>query len=288
MVAACEQAEIRTLRYRLQFDPTGCKISTLRGDPIQGMAVAGLLRHSGNGYANVADYFASVILPENVRLVFNGHVVAHRKAERVVKGLKLTTIVYDKENGQWKRFPRPTAVEIFPKFGTEPMIHELGIVVAGMPWHLPFDVNVPQKTPLDTERDMLPETYKQSLLAQLVSAMSDEYQRATEEHGVPDEIAAKPDLADRLSGDAKEAVIRKTIGEEPQMIVRRNPFDGNDQSESAELETAPRLQAREPGPSGEGRSAPAEERAHRGKDPHRCLQGAFPARSSSAGDQAAT
>lgn len=40
----------------------------------------------------------------------------------------------------------------------------------------------------------------------------------------------------QLSDAAKEVVVRKTTGADPKMVVRRNPFDPDDRSESAELE----------------------------------------------------
>ena len=83
---------------------------------------------------------------------------------------------------------------------------------------------------------MLPDRYKRSLIQQLVPHMSDEYRQHVEEHDVPEEIAGDANLAALLSDDAKDAVIRKTIGVERDMIVRRNPFDADDRSESAELE----------------------------------------------------
>ena len=67
VVAACERAEVRTLRHRLRFDGTGCEVSTVRGDPIRGTVVEGVLRHDGNGHEELAGYFRSIILPANVQ-----------------------------------------------------------------------------------------------------------------------------------------------------------------------------------------------------------------------------
>jgi hypothetical protein len=236
VVAASEWAELRTLRHRLRFDGAGCKISTIPGDPVRGMVVKGLLRHEGDGAEYLGDYFRSVIVPKNVRLAFDGDVVAHRRPARTIDGLNLLTVAYKPEKGQWARFNRVTTVEVLPQWGDEPIIFELGIPVDRMPWSLPFDVNVLQKTPLDTERDMLPERYKRSLLTQLVPHLSDEYRRAVEDHGVPEEISGDAELANLLSDDAKRFVVRATIGVEPDLVLRRNPFDADDPSESAELE----------------------------------------------------
>ncbi len=236
VVAACDRAEIRTLRHRLRFDGTGCDVSTVRGDPLRGMVVNGLLRHDGNGSKDLGDYFRSVIVPASVRLTFGGVAVAHREATRTIDGLELPTVAYDQKKSRWKRFVRATAVEVLERWGEEPMIYELGIPVDRMPWSLPFDVNVLQKTPLDTERDMLPDGYKRALLLQLVPRMSDEYRQVVEEHGVPEEISGNAELADRLSDETKASVIRKTTGADREMIVRRNQFDADDPSESAELE----------------------------------------------------
>ena len=83
VIAACESTEIRTLRSRLVFDETGCVISTVR-NAVAGMSIAGILRHPGDGFDELVDYFHSIIVPDDVELTFNGNRVARRTIMRRV------------------------------------------------------------------------------------------------------------------------------------------------------------------------------------------------------------
>jgi hypothetical protein len=170
--------------------------------------------------------------------MFNGRKVEHRQPERVISGVKLTTVVFDPQAGRFRQFQRATDVEIYPQHGDTPRIYELGIPVDDAPWELPFDINVLQKTPLDTERDMLPQKYKASLIAQLIGPMSDQYVTYMEEQqSAPPEL--KDDLAnaENLTPEAQAVLVKTVTAAEREQVVRRNPLDKDDLSESQELES---------------------------------------------------
>jgi len=102
---------------------------------------------------------------------------------------------------------------------------------------LPYDINVLQKTPLDTDRNMLPDKYKAKLVSLLVDPMSADYDRLMKKSKeVPTELQQEGGNSTNLSDGARRTMIRKMTGAEHEKIVRRNPFDKNDPDESGELE----------------------------------------------------
>ena len=57
-----------------------------------------------------------------------------------------------------------------------------------------------------------------------------------QEEEAPPEIKNKARNASELSKSAQRKLIESVIGAQPEQIVRRNPFDKDDPSETAELE----------------------------------------------------
>ena len=237
LVAVSERAEIRTLGHRLVFDGDGCRITAAKVG-FGGLSLTATLRRGGEGLDGLDDYFGSVILPDGVSLTFNGRRIARRVPERLVEGLRLATVLYDPAEDRVRRRQRATAVEIHPRRGGSPMIHELGIPVDAAPWELPYDINVMQKTPLDADRDMLPDKYKEKLIGDLIGHMSDAYIEYMDARGeAPAEIADSRRNAASLSDDARRKLVRTVTGADPDDIVRRNPLDPDDVGESQELES---------------------------------------------------
>jgi len=236
IIAASEVAEIRTLDHRLVFDAKGCRVTAIR-NRVSGLSLTVTLRHGGEGFEELGDYFRSVILPDGVTLTFNGNEIQPRVPERLISGIRLSTSVYDPATDRVRSCQRTTTVEVHPQHGASPMIYELGIPVDELPWQLPYDINVLQKTPLDTDRNMLPDKYKGKLVSHLVPHMSEDYIAYMDEHDdAPAEVKNDRDNAASLSEDAKNALVKTVTGVDPDRVVRRNPLDPDDTSESQELE----------------------------------------------------
>ncbi len=236
IIAASDRAEIRTLGHRLVFDGDGCRITPIR-NKVSGLSLTVTLRHGGEGFEELDDYFRSVILPDGATLTFNDSEIGQRVPERLIPGIRPSTVVYDPAKDRVRRCHRHTTVEVYPQHDGSPMIHELGIPVNYAPWELPYDINVLQKTPLDTDRNMLPDKYKAKLVGHLVGPMSGDYIAYMQEHDdAPAEIKNDRDNAVALSDLAKRELVRTVTGADPEKIVRRNPLDPDDTGESQELE----------------------------------------------------
>ena len=236
VLAVCEKAEILTLIHRLEFNGDGCQVSRKR-DAVNGMSLSGILRHAGDGFEKLEDYFSSVILPECVQFTFNGKTVERRAAIRTIPGIKVATVLYDPEREKLYSRARETSVRIYDRHGPEAKIYEMGIPVDLAPWELPYDIDVLQKTPLDMERCMLSEKYKASLMQQLMEPMSPEYiEHMRKKQVVPKELKNNRDFAKELTEAAKEEAAKVQYGRGRKDIGRRNPLDPDDKSKSQELE----------------------------------------------------
>lgn len=235
VITISEKAEIRTLRHRLVFEQ-GCQISTTRSS-IRGMEFNAVIRHPDDDLTAVDLYFDSVILPSDVHFKYNGSLVGHRIPVRSIPNVELPTPLYDPKTERVKNKVVATSVQILERFGEKPMIYEMGIPVEEMPWDLPYDVDVGQKTPLDVDRAMLPANYKEHLVTALVGPLSDLYATyCTLYDTVPREILESAENARQLTPEVQEGVVRAATGHSKSVIDRRNPLDKDDRSEAQELE----------------------------------------------------
>lgn len=223
IIAASECAEIRTLGHRLVFDGNGCRVTSIR-NKVSGLSLTVTLRHCGEGFEGLGDYFCSVILPDGVTLTFNGSEIQPRVPERLISDIRLSNSIHAPATDRVRRCQRTTTVEVHPLHHGSPMIHKLGIPVDVMPRQLRQDINILQETPLDTDRDMLPDKYKAKLVSLLVSPMSADYDRLMKKNkAVPTELQQDEGNADNLSDGARNTMIQEMTGAEHENLVRRNP-----------------------------------------------------------------
>lgn len=237
VLAICKTANIQTLHHHLIFDENGCQISRLKRQ-VSGMRFEAVIRHGGDGFVDLGDYFNLFILPEGTMFRFNGRLVDIREPVRVVPGIELQTILYNPATDRVCRKNRKSEVQILPRRSASSMIYELGLPVDEVPWDLPYDINVLQKTPLDTDRDMLPDKYKKKLVSELINPLSDLYEAyMRERQKAPREVRDNPDNASRLTSGGRRELIRTVVKADPDRVVCRKPWNQDDRSESHELET---------------------------------------------------
>jgi hypothetical protein len=236
VIAIAETAEILTHKHRMVFAETGCTISRTRTE-VQGLSFKAIIRHPTARLDDLVRYFSGVILPQGAELTFNGKQVQGREPKRIIERVALPSPIFDPKTERVREKTVATAVQLLEKFGDAPTIYELGIPVEEMPWSLPYDVNVMQKTPLDMERVMLPDRFKKLLVSRLVGPCSDIYAAHCREHDeVPPEIRDIADNAGQLTFEAQGVVIQVALKTDKDKVVRRNPLDSDDRSEAQELE----------------------------------------------------
>lgn len=234
VICVCDNAHVETKRHRMDFNSDGCKVFHHK-DMVKGMIVSGTIRHDGEGFEELDKYFSSFFV--NADFTLNGNKLTNREIIRSIPEINLTTVLYSTDRAKVCKMRRNTTVQIANMHFEHPMIYEMGIPVDFAPWSLPYDINVMQKTPLDVERNMLPEAYKKTLINSIVGSVSDLYiSYMNTSDNVPSEISNDRDNAEKLSDDAKSLLVEKVVGCSIDKIVRRNTMSANDRSESQELE----------------------------------------------------
>ena len=114
VIAIADEAEILTLRHRLTFDTKGCRITSTKTS-VSGLHFSAKIRHPGDDTDSLSTYFNTVIVPEGVKLVFNGQVVPRRTYFRVVPGITLAVPIFDSSTETIKLRKRSTELRILPK-----------------------------------------------------------------------------------------------------------------------------------------------------------------------------
>jgi hypothetical protein len=180
-----------------------------------------------------------VLLPENVKLSFNGNEILSRKPYKIIENISLPTVIFNEEKEAMTNSIRKTNIELYKTIGNEnPFIYELGLPVCEIPdWELPYHINVLQKTPLDKNRDNLPDTFKNKLKRAVICVLETEVKEFFEESGeMPSILLNDKDAFDNIPASVKNFVIKETFGKDIQDIVRDNHFDKDRFSKIDELE----------------------------------------------------
>src|SRR5271170_5031375 len=82
VLAVCENASISTTTGTVVFDPTEGRIEKPRQKRERGSVFQGRIKLTRDEYAEVCDYFRSLLLPDNVVVQFNGDRLLPRKPFR--------------------------------------------------------------------------------------------------------------------------------------------------------------------------------------------------------------
>jgi hypothetical protein len=105
----------------------------------------------------LVEYFATFLLPRNVRFVVNDRTIERRESAHVIDATLPTELL---DEGKWIRPSRKTSVELVPiQPEQEPLVYELGIPVCPVEWTQPFHANVLQRVPMNPGRDAVASGY---------------------------------------------------------------------------------------------------------------------------------
>lgn len=168
VLAACQQASVETTTGAVSFNEDG-RTEHPRKKRERGSIFWGLLKMNREEHGEVCQYLASLLLPENIVVTFNGVVLAARKAIHVFEA-SLETLRADEE-GVMRTHNRRTQVRLYETLGGEtPSLYEMGlpVVETGDKWH----INVFQKVPLNRDRDNVRPAYLARIRALVFNEMS--------------------------------------------------------------------------------------------------------------------
>ena len=215
VLAVCESASISTTKGTVVFEPTG-RTEKPRQKRDRGSVFQGRIKMTREEYPLVCDYLRSLLLPENVAVMFNGDRLLPRKPLRTFDA-SLETVVADDE-GVMRLRVRKTQVGIYKTLpGEVASLYEMGlpVVETGDKWH----INIGQKVPLNRDRDNVRPACLQAVRVAVLNAAFDLL--TTDDEGT----AAWCKLAgadERCSDQAIKHLIRLRFGEK---VASPDPSD---------------------------------------------------------------
>ena len=155
--AVCREVLIETMNGTVHLLPGDLRIERPRRKRSCGTKITCTLTLTKAEYEEICQGVKSFLPPANIKTMFNGKAIEHRKPfatfqEKLptVKGVNLTRTI------------RVTKVEVHhPREGERPGIYEMGVRVIDTDDK--YIVNVNQKVPLNIEQDRLPESYQKAI-----------------------------------------------------------------------------------------------------------------------------
>lgn len=216
VLAVCDSASISTTKGTVVFDPEEGRIEKPRQKRERGSVFQGRIKLTREEYPQVCDYLRSLLLPENVAVIFNGDRLLPRKPLRTFE-VSLDTPVAD-DQGVMRLRVRKAQVGIYEALpGETPALYEMGlpVVETGDKWH----INVGQKVPLNRDRDNVRPAYVQAVRVAILNAAFDLLTTDEEATAGWCKLAG----ADaRCSNDAIKHLIRLRFGEK---VAAPDPSD---------------------------------------------------------------
>lgn len=180
LIATAIEAEILTGAWRIEFSRG--KRFNYRAEPRRGVRVSAVLPWRVAEIEAIREKLKALIPPAGLRLLIDGAEIASR-APKVRVTVTLPTVTLGE--GVMRATQRKTGVEVFePAAGADPVLMELGVPVCslaeiGFPWSL----NVAQKVPLPTSRDVVSPAYLTRTIGAVVEAAAmDGVKLLSEEH----------------------------------------------------------------------------------------------------------
>ena len=213
VLAACEEARITSTKGSVIFNATGRHTNGERQE--KGTTFQGVLRMTREELDEVRTALQLIIPPATCEVFVDGVKLVARNPLATFEAT-LPTEIADEE-GYLKRSERKTTVQVYDCWDVRGRIYEMGIPVVEV--DLPWDVDISQKVPLNTDRDNItPVTYKAICVA-VVNAMH-KYLKPTDATNVGIQHA----LSDRrIDVEAVNTILTHQHGEHRVVADPRDP-----------------------------------------------------------------
>lgn len=137
-------------------------------EKIKGVEVVGNFKWSATVLNPTIRELYKIIVPQDKKLVINDKTILPKKLIKTIEAVLRTEM--ENAEGIMEEFDRKTKVELYEKQDNEqPLIFELGIPVQKLEDNVDWHVNVMQKIPLRTERDVVSEAYLKKLYGAIIN-----------------------------------------------------------------------------------------------------------------------
>jgi hypothetical protein len=165
VLAACEEARITSTKGSVIFGTMGRHRKKERQE--RGTTFHGVLRMTREELEEVLTALNLIIPPDTCEVFVNGEKLIARQPLSSFSAT-LPTEIAD-EDGYLKRSERKTLVQVYDRLGDRGHLYEMGIPVVEI--DLPWDVDIAQKIPLNTDRDNVTPVTHKAICVAVVNAM---------------------------------------------------------------------------------------------------------------------
>lgn len=213
VLAVCESAEVISTKSSVRFDSDGRHIGRKRRE--KGTLFEGLIKMTRAEMDEVRQAARLIIPPAACEVFIDGEKLPSRTPLASFE-VTLPTEIADSE-GFLKRSARKTTVNVFALLSPVSRIYELGIPVVET--ELPWDVEITQKIPLNSDRDNVTPAYLREVSVAVVNHMHKFLK--PEDAVLP---AVQEALGDsRISVEAVTTIVTHQHGEKRVTLDPRNP-----------------------------------------------------------------
>jgi len=173
--ALCKSATVFTTSGTVTFDQGGRHVSKRRKKSCGTIVTVDIVMNNEE-YQNMHDYLNTWIIPQNIIVSLDNVEIGHDIWDNYFKKFDATLPTeYAKEGGVMQRTTRKTQVVLFRNQGPS-FLYEMGIPVFEV--DLPYHVDVQQKIPLNSDRDMVTQSFLKALYT---AVLNNSYEEVTEE-----------------------------------------------------------------------------------------------------------
>lgn len=193
VLAHCESAEIASTTGTIVFLPSGDRQNLPRRKRERGTVFKASIQLTRAELVEVEQHLRSILVPEEIRVEFNGQELPHRAPLRTLS-TSIETVVAD-ETGILRERVRKTNVEIHEVLpGERATLYEMGlpIINTGDKYH----VNVLQKVPQSLSRDGVKPAYLRKLRTAVINAMHELLDEEDVNAAWVQEATSSPDCSD--------------------------------------------------------------------------------------------
>lgn len=218
--SVCKSAVIHTTSGTVTFNNCGRKTSH-KLKRSEGTSVKVDLIMNQREFDDMHRYLETFIVPENIRMSLNDVRVGFWLSSHRVEASLPTELA--REDGVIRRTRRKTSVSLYEhKDGTPSLLYEMGIPVTEI--GVPFHVDVQQKVPLNSDRDMVsPAFLKEIYTIVLNNTFENIDEECVSENWVRVASASKD-----VSKEAFDSVIQKRFGENVCVATPTDPLSIDD------------------------------------------------------------